>query len=102
VTRLLQQPAEYLPPLQEAVREAVFNAQTSYNPKAVNTSDLSQIQVGLEGEFGSNFITPRGLVATFLCQCVCVHGIVTKVSAVRPKVVKSVFCPNDYYWHPIM
>ncbi|OQS00201.1 DNA replication licensing factor MCM3 [Thraustotheca clavata] len=90
VTRLLQQPADYLPALQDAVREAVLHAQSSYNPKAVNTSDISQIQVGLEGDFGAHFITPRGLVSTFLCQCVCVQGIVTKVSAVRPKVVKSV------------
>ncbi|OQR90919.1 DNA replication licensing factor MCM3 [Achlya hypogyna] len=90
VTRLLQQPADYLPALQDAVQEAVLHAQSSYNPKAVNTNDVSQIQVGLEGDFGSHFITPRGLVATFLCQCVCVQGIVTKVSAVRPKVVKSV------------
>ncbi|EQC34213.1 minichromosome maintenance protein 3 [Saprolegnia diclina VS20] len=90
VSRLLQQPAEYLPALQDAVREAVLHAQSSYNPKAVNTNDVSQIQVGLEGDFGAHFVTPRGLVATFLCQCVCVQGIVTKVSAVRPKVVKSV------------
>ncbi|ETV88321.1 hypothetical protein H257_01595 [Aphanomyces astaci] len=90
VTRLLQQPSEYLPPLEDAVRDAIVNAQNSYNPKAALTVDASQVEVGLEGDFGAHFMTPRGLVASFLSQCVCVHGIVTKCSAVRPKVVKSV------------
>ncbi|KAF0690092.1 Aste57867_18486 [Aphanomyces stellatus] len=90
VTRLLQQPAEYLPPLEDAVRDAVLNAQNSYNPKAALSVDATQVEVGLEGDFGAHFMTPRGLVASFLSQCVCVHGIVTKCSAVRPKVVKSV------------
>ncbi|KAH9117391.1 hypothetical protein AeMF1_008844 [Aphanomyces euteiches] len=90
VTRLLQAPSEYLPPLEEAVRDAVTNAQNSYNPKAAMNVDVAQVEVGLEGDFGAHFMTPRGLVASFLSQCVCVHGIVTKCSAVRPKVVKSV------------
>lgn len=45
---------------------------------------------GFEGDFGNFNVNPRGLLASFLCQMVCVHGIVTKCSAVRPKVVKSV------------
>lgn len=50
--------------------------------------------VGFEGSLGGNEVTPRGLLASLLCEMVAVMGIVTKCSAVRPKVVKSVhYCP---------
>ena len=39
-------------------------------------------------------MTPRGLTARLLTKLVMVEGIVTKVSLVRPKMMKSVhFCP---------
>ena len=40
-------------------------------------------------------VSPRGLTSDLLSTLVCVEGIVTKVSLVRPKVVKSVhYCPT--------
>ena len=47
---------------------------------------LSQIKIGVEGSFGSHHVSPRGLTATLLNSLVCVEGIVTKCSTVRPKV----------------
>ncbi|XP_030375934.1 DNA replication licensing factor Mcm3 [Scaptodrosophila lebanonensis] len=50
--------------------------------------------VGFEGCFGNRHVTPRSLTSIFLGNLVCVEGIVTKVSLIHPKVVRSVhFCP---------
>ncbi|XP_066603024.1 DNA replication licensing factor Mcm3 [Prorops nasuta] len=46
--------------------------------------------VGFEGSFGSKHVTPRTLTSRYLGNLVCVEGIVTKCSLVRPKVVRSV------------
>ncbi|KAL9697761.1 hypothetical protein quinque_001202 [Culex quinquefasciatus] len=46
--------------------------------------------VAFEGSFGNKHVTPRSLTSMFLGNLVCVEGIVTKVSLIRPKVVKSV------------
>ena len=52
------------------------------------------MQLGFEGNFGSQHVSPRQLLAFLLGRMVCVEGIVTKCSLVRPKVVKSThFCP---------
>ena len=48
------------------------------------------IQIGFEGSFGSNSVSPRGLTSHLLNNLVKVEGIVTKCSSVRPKLVKSV------------
>ncbi|KAH8287682.1 hypothetical protein KR054_011605 [Drosophila jambulina] len=51
--------------------------------------------VGFEGCFGNRHVTPRSLTSVYLGNMVCVEGIVTKVSLIRPKVVRSVhYCPN--------
>ena len=42
--------------------------------------------INFEGNFGKNHITPRGLKADLVNQFVCVQGIVTKMSLVKPKI----------------
>ena len=42
-----------------------------------------------DGNFGSHFITPRGLKSVFTNKMVKVQGIVTRMSIVRPKLVFS-------------
>ncbi|RWS30394.1 DNA replication licensing factor MCM3-like protein [Leptotrombidium deliense] len=55
---------------------------------------MNDVFIGLEGSFGRKHVTPRTLSTHFLGNLVCVEGIVTKLSLVRPKVVKSVhYCP---------
>ncbi|XP_008478491.1 DNA replication licensing factor Mcm3 [Diaphorina citri] len=50
--------------------------------------------VAFEGSFGNKHVTPRTLTSRYLGNIVCLEGIVTKCSLVRPKVVKSVhYCP---------
>ncbi|XP_037945606.1 DNA replication licensing factor Mcm3-like [Teleopsis dalmanni] len=50
--------------------------------------------VGFEGCFGNRHVTPRSLTSIYIGNLVCVEGIVTKVSLIHPKVVRSVhYCP---------
>ena len=49
-----------------------------------------KIKVALAGPVGAKPLSPRGLTSTSLRQLVCVEGVATKVSAIKPKVVKSV------------
>ncbi|KAL3658962.1 hypothetical protein V7S43_016100 [Phytophthora oleae] len=90
VNRLLRNPAEFVPPFEEAVKENVFNIDSMYGSKEAEASKDMQFHVGFEGDFGHHNVNPRGLLASYLTQMVCVHGIITKCSAVRPKVVRSV------------
>ncbi|KAL4172141.1 hypothetical protein KRP22_007315 [Phytophthora ramorum] len=90
VNRLLRNPAEFVPPFEEAVKELVFNMDSTYGSKEAEATKDMQFHVGFEGDFGHHNVNPRGLLASYLTQMVCVHGIVTKCSAVRPKVVRSV------------
>jgi DNA replication licensing factor MCM3 len=46
--------------------------------------------VGFEGSFGGHHLNPRTLSGEYLSKLVAVDGIVTRCSAVRPKVVRSV------------
>uniref|UniRef100_A0AAV1UQ58 DNA replication licensing factor MCM3 n=1 Tax=Peronospora matthiolae TaxID=2874970 RepID=A0AAV1UQ58_9STRA len=90
VNRLLRAPAEFVPPFEEAVKETVFNMDSLYGGKEAEETKAMQFHVGFEGDFGHHNVNPRGLLASYLTQMVCVHGIATKCSAVRPKVVRSV------------
>ena len=55
----------------------------------------TRVYVGFEGSFGSHLVSPRSLSSSFITRLVCVEGIVTKCSIVRPKLAKSVhYCPT--------
>ena len=64
--------------------------------QAVQSSDIhfpKKIQiyyVNFEGNFGRNYVTPRGLKSNLVNQFVQVQGIVTKMTMVRPKIQTSV------------
>ncbi|XWS19823.1 hypothetical protein CRYUN_Cryun31cG0049800 [Craigia yunnanensis] len=86
--RVLKNPNEYMQPFCDAVTEAA----RSIDPKYLKEGEI--LHVGFEGPFVSRRVTPRELLSEFIGSMVCVVGIVTKCSLVRPKVVKSVhFCP---------
>ncbi|XP_041028866.1 DNA replication licensing factor MCM3 [Juglans microcarpa x Juglans regia] len=88
-TRILKNPSEYMQPFCDAVTDAA----KSIDPKYLKEAE--QVLVGFEGPFVSRRVTPRELLSEFIGSMVCVEGIVTKCSLVRPKVVKSVhFCPT--------
>lgn len=74
--------------LERALKEYIANIDSTY----ANGHD--EFFVAFEGSFGSRHVTPRTLNSKFLGNLVCLEGIVTKCSLVRPKIVRSVhFCP---------
>ncbi|XP_047315273.1 DNA replication licensing factor MCM3 homolog 2 [Impatiens glandulifera] len=86
--RLLQNPVEYMQALSDAITEFSRTIDAKY------LKEGEQLLVGFEGPFVSRRVTPRDLLSSFIGSMVCVEGIITKCSLVRPKVVKSVhFCP---------
>uniref|UniRef100_A0A672Z731 DNA replication licensing factor MCM3 n=1 Tax=Sphaeramia orbicularis TaxID=375764 RepID=A0A672Z731_9TELE len=74
---------------QRALKDLVSSVDATY------AKQYEDFFVGLEGSFGSKHVTPRTLSSRLLGSLVCVEGIVTKCSLVRPKVVRSVhYCPS--------
>ncbi|KAM5164716.1 DNA replication licensing factor MCM3 [Mantella aurantiaca] len=86
--QLMNQAFEGLIAFQRALKDFVASIDATY------AKQYEDFYIGLEGSFGSKHVTPRTLTARFLGALVCVEGIVTKCSLVRPKVVRSVhYCP---------
>lgn len=74
--------------LERALKEYVANVDSTF------ANEHDEFFVAFEGSFGSRHVTPRTLSSKFLGNLVCLEGIVTKCSLVRPKIVRSVhFCP---------
>ncbi|XP_015590170.1 DNA replication licensing factor Mcm3 [Cephus cinctus] len=67
-----------------ALKQFVMSIDTDY------AKGNTEFFVGFEGSFGNKHVTPRTLTSRFLGSLVCVEGIVTRCSLVRPKVVRSV------------
>ncbi|XP_069692646.1 DNA replication licensing factor Mcm3 [Periplaneta americana] len=73
---------------QRALKEYVGTVDPTY------AKEHEEFFVAFEGSFGNKHVTPRSLTSRYLGNLVCVEGIVTKCSLVRPKVVRSVhYCP---------
>ncbi|KAL0077096.1 MCM2/3/5 family-domain-containing protein [Phycomyces blakesleeanus] len=83
---ILNNPNEWLPAFDKALKDIV---KSITDPNLHDFYDLP-FSVGLKGSFGDNQVNPRSLRAMFLGKLVCIEGIVTRCSLVRPKVVKSV------------
>ncbi|KAM9316956.1 DNA replication licensing factor MCM3 [Gastrophryne carolinensis] len=85
---LINKSFEGLIAFQRALKDFVASIDATY------AKQYEDFYIGLEGSFGSKHVTPRTLTSRFLGNVVCVEGIVTKCSLVRPKVVRSVhYCP---------
>ncbi|CAB1324023.1 unnamed protein product [Coregonus sp. 'balchen'] len=73
---------------QRALKDLVASIDATY------AKQFEEFHVGFEGSFGTKHVTPRTLAARYLGNLVCVEGIVTKCSLVRPKITRSVhYCP---------
>ncbi|XP_055356208.1 zygotic DNA replication licensing factor mcm3-like [Paramacrobiotus metropolitanus] len=81
---LLKDSVEEVNAFQAALRNCI---QRSSNVYARNHENFF---VGLCGSFGARHVSPRTLQAKLLGGIVCVEGIVTKCTIVRPKIVRSV------------
>ncbi|XP_061610734.1 DNA replication licensing factor MCM3 [Phyllopteryx taeniolatus] len=86
--KLMSNAFEELMAFQLALKDSVASVDATY------AKQHEEFHIGLEGSFGSKHVTPRTLTSRLLGSMVCVEGIITKCSLVRPKVVRSVhYCP---------
>ncbi|ORZ23446.1 MCM2/3/5 family-domain-containing protein [Absidia repens] len=83
---IINNPNEFLPAFDKALKELVL---VEHDPLKHDIKDLP-FYVGFRGSFGDNHVNPRTLRAMYLGKLVCIEGIVTRCSLVRPKVVQSV------------
>ncbi|KAJ3340489.1 MCM DNA helicase complex subunit [Gonapodya sp. JEL0774] len=93
---ILQKPAEYIPAFDRALKEVALSL---HNPLKERIDDKN-FYVGIDGSFGENQLSPRFLSARYIGKLVCLEGIVTRCSLVRPKVAKSVhYCEETRLFH---
>uniref|UniRef100_A0A3Q2DS89 DNA replication licensing factor MCM3 n=1 Tax=Cyprinodon variegatus TaxID=28743 RepID=A0A3Q2DS89_CYPVA len=86
--KLMNNAFEELLAFQRALKDLVASVDGTY------AKQHEEFFIGLEGSFGSKHVSPRTLTSRLLGSMVCVEGIITKCSLVRPKVVRSVhYCP---------
>jgi DNA replication licensing factor MCM3 len=92
--RILDSPISIMPPFEEALSDVV-KAHIDLNNPASKLSPKASFRVGIQGSFGALRVTPRQLTSDVLSKMLCVEGIVTKCSLIRPKIVESVhYCPD--------
>ncbi|KAJ2795020.1 MCM DNA helicase complex subunit, partial [Coemansia helicoidea] len=81
---LIAEPTDYIPAFEAAATELGASLATRAG-LAVDPTGFS-VAVGFRGALGAHHLTPRGLRANLLGKLVCIEGIVTRCSLVRPKV----------------
>ncbi|OCT54291.1 DNA replication licensing factor mcm3 [Cladophialophora carrionii] len=84
---ILFQPFDYSLAFDAALKNIIA---TIPNRAAFEHDEDRLYYVAYSGSFGENTCNPRTLGSSLLNRMVCLEGIVTKCSLVRPKVVKSV------------
>jgi DNA replication licensing factor MCM3 len=87
---LFENPLRFLPIFEEVLTDYIAQWNTALAAAGAAGRERQRLHVGFEGAFGALHTTPRSLRASMLNSMVCVDGIITRVSAVRPKVVESV------------
>ena len=96
VNSFIKRPIDYMNPWHSALSEfamALLDKMAtiaSSIEKDTTKSLEGRVTIGTEGSFGGNRVTPRELNSRRLGQLVCVEGIATKCTRVRPKVNKTV------------
>ena len=88
---LLNQPADYLPACERALRDTVLTIYDPSDSDFPSEFDSSQqYYLSFKGAFGSHSVTARSIDSSYLSKMVSIEGIVTRASLVRPKVIRSV------------
>ncbi|KAI8149313.1 MCM2/3/5 family-domain-containing protein [Fennellomyces sp. T-0311] len=83
---LLRSPSEFIPAFETALTNLV---KTVADP-SIHQIDDQPFYIGFRGSFGDNHVNPRTLRSMYLGKLVCIEGIVTRCSLVRPKVIRSI------------
>lgn len=84
---ILFSPFDYSLAFDKALKDVIA---TIPNRARFEQDEETMYYVAYNGSFGENACNPRTLGSGLLNRMVCLEGIVTKCSLVRPKVVKSV------------
>eukprot|EP00842_Homolaphlyctis_polyrhiza_P004216 jgi/Hompol1/4796/HPOL_001845-RA len=92
---LLEQPIDFLPAFDRALAGVVAAHWDEQEMGASFEEAGGKYHIGLEGAFGAHQLSPRALNASHLGTIVCLEGIVTRCSLVRPKVARSVHYCED-------
>lgn len=95
---LLGNPVVALPACEEALGDALSNFDR-YPEISKLLESGQKVRIGLTGHFGPYLVSPRLLSCLRVNKTVCLIGIVTRATTVRPKVVRSVhYCQatKDY------
>ncbi|BFZ61457.1 MCM DNA helicase complex subunit [Saitoella coloradoensis] len=94
---ILNQPSDYLPAFDMALKDVVNTVQ---DPTRHKVTVDTVFYVAFRGSFGDHHVNPRTLRAQHLGKLISLEGIVTRCSLVRPKVVKSVhYCEETKLFH---
>ncbi len=90
-SRLMRNPVPHIEAFRVALQQVALQEHTEKNLR----DHKATFHVGFTGSFGSHHVSPRKLLSRYLGQLVCLEGIVTKMSDIRPKLVTSVsYCPD--------
>ncbi|SCU86259.1 LAME_0D05204g1_1 [Lachancea meyersii CBS 8951] len=89
---ILNTPAQFVPAAERAVSETAMTLEESPASVGVaaNVAAAQQWKLSFRGSFGAHALSPRTLNSHHLNKLLSVEGIVTKVSLVRPKLLRSV------------
>jgi len=92
--RLRRDPLRHLRALEAACHAIASESRAGYD------KENSKVKVALTGPIGASASSPRCLTSSSLRHLVCVEGVATKVSTIKPKVVKSIhFVPATKQHH---
>lgn len=81
-------PLRHLRALEAACHNIALTERPGYDKNNV------KVKVAIEGWIGAAPSSPRNLTSSSLRHLVCIEGVAIKVSAIKPKIVKSVhYCP---------
>lgn len=93
---LLESPMDFIPPFDKALKDIVLTLQDPLKERL----DDKPFYVGLEGSFGEHSVRPGNLNSMHIGSLICIEGIVSRCSIVRPKVAKSVhYCDKTQVFH---
>lgn len=92
---LLKDPTDYVPAFDDALMRIVKRVGSEKHDV-----EKQSFHIGFSGSFGDHQVSPRTLHAALLGRMICLEGIITRCSLVRPKMLKSIhYCPETKLFH---
>lgn len=88
-TGILNMPAQYVPAAERALGDTAMTLEETRSGNTVSPGSQSW-KLSFRGSFGAHALSPRTLNSHYLNKLLSIEGIVTKVSLVRPKLLRSV------------